>query len=296
MSPIAVFAFNRKESLAMTIDALRANPEARESDLYVFVDGARDAYPEDAEAVEAVRKYAATITGFKSVICKFADHNQGLGPAIISGVSEVIGRHGTVIVVEDDLSVEPGFLKFINAGLHAYEHSDEVWSVCGYSNKVYIPKDYPYDAYFSTRSSSWGWATWADRWNSVDWTFRRWEEWKGLARKFNRWGGSDCFGMLAACRQGENRSWAIRFCFNQFLQDKLSLFPIKSLVVNNGFDGSGTNCRRWSRFKYDVMPSKDSFRLPPAAGIAIDRHIHKSALAYHSIPIRIVSRIMYALT
>ncbi|MDE6549311.1 MAG: glycosyl transferase [Muribaculaceae bacterium] len=295
MSPIIVFAFNRLVPFTATIESLLTNPEAKDSDLYIFVDGPREGREGEAETVASVRKYSESIKGFKTITLKFSDINRGLGPSIISGVSQVIERHGTAIVLEDDLIVQPNFLNFINEGLKTYRDNKNVWSICGYSNKVSISKDYPFDAYFSTRSSSWGWATWADRWQSVDWTFDLWDEWKKLAHKFNKWGGSDCFNMLADCRDGKNKSWAIRFCFNQFIQDKISLFPTKSLVINNGFDGSGTNCRRWSRFKYELMSSsKEKFLMPTK--IVIDRHIHKSALKYHSIPIRVFSKIMYALT
>ena len=296
-SPIVVFAFNRLEPMKATIKSLLLNPEAKDSHLYVFVDGARPSRNGEDRAVESVRNYVKTIKGFRKITYRFADSNRGLGPSIIAGVTEVISIHGSAIVLEDDLMVQPNFLKFMNDGLSTYAESPEVWSICGYSNKVDIPDDYPYDAYFSTRSSSWGWATWADRWNSVDWSFRHWGDWKGLAKKFNKWGGSDCFGMLKDCREGKNQSWAIRFCFNQFLHDKVSLFPTKSLLVNNGFDGSGTNCRRWSRFRYELMPADNtSFLLPPPDSVPISPTILKSALRYHSIPLRIFSKIMYALT
>ncbi len=293
MSPIVIFAFNRLDPLKDLVTSLLKNPEAKQSDLYVFVDGAREGRLNEVEAVDAVKKYVKTIKGFNSVSFRFSEVNKGLGPSIISGVTEVINRYDNAIVLEDDLKVEPGFLSFMNKGLSAYKDNEYVWSICGYSNKISIPHEYPYDAYFSTRSSSWGWATWSDRWNSIDWTFERWDEWKSLSGKFNKWGGSDCFGMLSDCRSGKNKSWAIRFCFNQFLQDKVSLFPIKSLVTNNGFDGSGTNCRHWSRFKFELMPATKGFRLPQT--VTINRHIHNSAMKYHSIPIRIYSKIMYLL-
>ena len=40
-SPIVVFAFNRLEPMKATIKSLLLNPEAKDSHLYVFVDGAR---------------------------------------------------------------------------------------------------------------------------------------------------------------------------------------------------------------------------------------------------------------
>lgn len=123
----------------------------------------------------------------------------------------------------------------------------KVFSICGYTNKVKIPHEYEYDSYFCTRSSSWGWGTWADRWNSVDWELRDWKRYSKMARAFNKWGGSDCFKLLRSVKDGQGNSWAIRFCFSQFLQDKLSLFPTvskvkmmdlmdKEPIVKNGVD------------------------------------------------------------
>lgn len=109
---------------------------------------------------------------------------------------------------------------------------------------------------------------------------------------FNKWGGSDCFGMLKGWHEGRNKSWAIRFCFSQFLQDKLSIFPIKSLVDNSGFDGSGTNCKKWRRFKLELeQTGKKKFEWPNT--VKINKKIIKSALSYNSLMIRAFSKIMY---
>ncbi|MFR5896657.1 MAG: glycosyl transferase [Phocaeicola massiliensis] len=197
-----------------------------------------------------MREYVKTITGFRSLHYAFAKENQGLGNSIIHGVSTVINQYGTAIIIEDDLILAPNFLAFMNEGLQRYKDEQKIFSICGYSNKVKVPKDYTYDTYFCTRSSSWGWATWADRWNSVNWDLKDFGSYRQKAKEFNRWGGSDCWKMLHDWHNGKNKSWAIRFCFAQFLQDKLSLFPIISKINNEGFDGEGTNCKRYSRFKF----------------------------------------------
>ena len=292
LAAIIVFAFNRPEALRNTIQSLLRNTEAQESDLYVFVDGARPDKPGEAEKVKAVQKYVKSVSGFKSVHYTFGERNKGLGTSIIQGVTSVINRHGKVIVLEDDLVFAENFLAFMNEGLKRYEKEERVFSVCGYSNKVNVPEGYASDAYFCPRSSSWGWATWADRWNSVDWGLKDWDKYAGMRKAFNRWGGSDCFGMLKGWRQGKNQSWAIRFCFSQFLQDKLSLFPTISKVRNDGFDGTGTNCKRWSRFRYEFDETANKNFVFPQE-IAINKQLYRSAMAYHSIPVRIYSRLMY---
>ena len=294
-SPIIIFAFNRLEPLKATIASVLRNTEAAESNLYVFVDGARPNKECEAEKVKAVQEYVKTISGFKSVTFNFSEANKGLGPAIIAGVTEVINQYGRAIVLEDDLILSKNCLSFMNQGLEKYKNSPRVFSICGYTNKVKVPRDYTADAYFCVRSSSWGWGTWADRWNSVDWELNDWDKYQPLKSAFNNWGGSDCFGMLKGWKEGRNKSWAIRFCFAQFLQDKISLFPIISKINNNGFDGEGTNCKKYSRFKFvfDVKGDKD-FKFPETE--EINPKLLKYALSYHSIAIRIWSRIIYMIT
>ena len=294
LAPIVIFAFNRLQSLQATVASLLENPEAKDSDLYVFVDGPRVDRAGEKEQVESVQSFAKTITGFKNVSYEFSDKNCGLGPSIIKGVTGVINRHGAAIVLEDDLIFSKNFLAFMNQELGVYEKKEDVFYICGYSNSVKRPTEYQDDAYFCVRSSSWGWATWADRWNSVDWELEDWNIVQQQRRKFNRWGGSDCFKMLNDWKNGKNKSWAIRFCYSQFIQNKVSLFPIYSKVQNNGFDGSGTNCKKWSRFRcdFDDMGSKN-FKFP--TNTEMNKTLLKSALSYHSLILRVFSRIMYLL-
>ena len=291
-APIVVFAFNRLEPLMRCVNSLLDNSEAIDSDLIVYVDGPRKEKKGEAENVEAVREYVKTIHGFKSLTYHFSEVNKKLAPSVISGVTEVINHYGRAIVIEDDLVASKNMLAFVNQGLSRYEHTPEVFSICAYTNRMKIPEDYHYDAYFCPRSSSWGWATWKNRWDSVDWELKNWHEVESHAKAFNQWGGSDCFGMLKGWHEQRNQSWAIRFCYSQFVQDKISLFPIISKIENNGFDGNGTNCSTWSRFKSDLdLSERKVFDYPEDTTIHIK--LRKGFLSYHSIPIRIYSRLMY---
>lgn len=291
-APVVVFGYKRSRLLERTLNSLAACPEAKESDLFIFIDGPKS--EKDYEEVRSALDVANSIDRslFAGVNISAASQNLGLAKSIISGVSGVMEKYGRAIVVEDDLRVHPGFLTFMNLGLDRYETDPRVYSICGYTNKVNIPKDYPYDGYFAPRSSSWGWATWLDRWTDIDWSFDKWSEWSSHKRSFNVWGGSDCFSMLDACRTGRNSSWAIRFCFHQYLSDALSLFPLRSLVDNDGFDGEGSNCRRYSRFRHEMEDEKKiRFRLPKQ--VRTEKSIVRQALAYHSLMIRAWSRLMY---
>lgn len=83
-APIIIFAFNRLEPLKNTVTSLLNNVEAKESDLFIFVDGARIDKKGEIEKVLGVQNYVKTITGFKSVHYSFSSANKGLASSIIT--------------------------------------------------------------------------------------------------------------------------------------------------------------------------------------------------------------------
>ena len=292
-APIIVFAFNRVDAIKNLTESLLRNEESSQSDIFFFVDGPRANKHEDIP-VNAVKEYIKSITGFKSINYSFSDVNNGLGNSIIKGVTEVIEIYGKAIILEDDLICSKNLLSFMNQGLDKYQDNKDVFSICGYTNTIKLPKGYNYDAYSCVRSSSWGWATWKDRWNSIDWKLTNWEECKKHKSEFNKWGGSDCFGMLKGWKEGKNKSWAIRFCYSQFVQNKIAIFPTTSKISNEGFDGSGTNCKKYSRFKSTPDNTINKiFKWPN--DVTIIKTIKESALSYHTIYKRIYSKIIYIL-
>lgn len=291
-APIILFAYNRVDVLHRTVNALKKNNLAKDSDLFVYVDGPKNS--EDNSKVKKVCKYVRTIDeGFKSVSIKFDTKNKGLGASVIAGVSEILNVYGKAIIVEDDLYCTPNFLDFMNQGLNKYESDERIISINGYGLKVKRPKDYIGDVYLSIRSSSWGWATWKNRWDKIDWEVKDWEALsinKTLQKKFNR-GGSDMFSMLKGYMEGRNKSWAIRFCYTQSKLGLYSVAPFISKVENNGFGINATNCKqKYSRFKIEIDKTNNiDFLLPE--NLIPSEEILKSNYKYHSLGVRLYSKI-----
>lgn len=291
-APIVIFAFNRLDTLRTMVSSLLKNAEVAKSDLYVFVDGARPYKKGESEDVTRVRDYVKSIEGFRHLYCVFSDSNKGLGLSVITGVTEVINQYGKVIVLEDDLELSENFLSYMNQGLDYYKNYNDVFSVCGWGPAIKKPLDYQYDYYFCVRSSSWGWGTWKEQWNSVDWELKDWNQVRHNHKSFNKWGGSDCFGMLNGWRNGKNKSWAIRFVYAQFIQKKVSVFPFISMVDNKGFDGKGTNCPRYCRTKWIFRNmSEKHFVFPPTTvfnPVIYKRVMHNRTL-YHRIKAKLIN-------
>lgn len=283
-TPIVIFGFNRPHSIGRLIESIKTNPTYGEHEYFIFIDGHRT--EEEKVKVDHVEELAYKLTPnvFR------AKSNKGLARSVIDGVTEIISKYRRVIVLEDDLVLMPGCLNYLEEALNVYENDSRIFSVCAYGLKIKRPKDYSGDVYLGVRSSSWGWATWKDRWMSVDWNVSDWQTLRSSKQRqkaLNRC-GSDMFGMLRDYMEGRNNSWAIRFCYSQHLQGRYSVHPFESLVANEGFGADATNCQqKYSRFKIRLHNDNTQLLLPPH--LEPRESILRENAHYHSLPLRLYS-------
>ena len=249
LSPIVLFTYKRLETLKKTIESLSANKLAAVSDLIVYSDGSKTAT--DELLVAQVRAYLKTVSGFKTITIHESPINKGLANSIIEGVTDIIEQYGKVIALEDDLIVSQNFLVFMNDAMNFYEQNQKVFSVSGYGLKVALPENYEYDVYFTPRGLSWGWATWKDRWATVDWEVKDFEQLKTdkKAKQKLALGGTDLFPMLKKQMENNLDSWAIRWFYSQCKSNQLTVFPVLSKVQNDGFDTDATHTNVFNRYK-----------------------------------------------
>ena len=250
LAPIILFVYRRIPT--GIVDSLLSNKLSISSDIFIFSDGYK--CDDDKDEVLEVREYLKNIVGFKSVIIKESLINKGLSCSIIDGVTDIIEKYEKVIVLEDDLIVSSDFIEFMNKALTFYENENHIWSISGYSAQLPILKSYEYDLYLSVRGSSWGWATWINQWKSVDWSVKDFIKIKSNKNMKNEFelGGNDLFRMLNLQMSGKIDSWAIRWCFSQFIQNKYTVYPSKSKVINNGFSDLRSvhnNGQKWLKFQ-----------------------------------------------
>lgn len=288
LAPIVLFTYKRLDTLKQTVKALQKNYLAVESDLYIFSDAA-EAKP-DADAIDAVREYIHSIDGFKSITIYESQLNKGLATSIIEGVTDIFNIHETVIVLEDDLISSPNFLNYMNRSLDFYGAEDKIFAISGYSCPIVSSS--ASDVYFTSRSSSWGWATWKDRWGDIDWQLKDYSAFKNsdlLRNSFNKM-GSDMSQMLDRQMQGKINSWAIRWCYHQFKNDLISVHPYTSKIVNNGFNSfAATNTKeKFSRYKTQLDDGeKMVFQFTK------DYHLDPKIIRQFTKPYSILSRIRY---
>jgi len=253
-APIALFVYKRIKHTVATITALQKNALAGETELFIFSDGSTTRSHE--AQVKEVRNYLHTVKGFKEITVTERTGNYGLAQNIIDGVTSVINSHHKIIVVEDDLVTSPYFLQYMNAALDRYENQPEVACIHGYLPPI---KETQPETFFLKGTDCWGWATWKRGWDLFE---KDGEKLladllkNDLTKEFDYDGAYPFTQVLRDQIKGVNNSWAIRWKASAFIQNKLTLYPGRSLVHNIGNDGTGIHSGSSTNFDTKLSGSK----------------------------------------
>lgn len=254
LSPIVLFVYNRPIHTKKVLDALAMNPEAKESELFIFCDGAKEnANDEDVNKINHVISISKNENRFKKVHVTIQNKNKGLANSIIEGVTEIVNNYGKIIVLEDDIVTSVGFLKYMNDALNFYENNSDVMHISGYM--------YPHDqklpeTFFYNVTLCWGWATWNRAWKHFDnEALTLWKTIRdnNLINSFDKFGDDYLSSQLANNILGKLNTWFIKWHASVLLKNGFTLFPCKSLVQNIGFDNTGVHNGTTMVFNHNTL-------------------------------------------
>lgn len=240
--PVAFFAYNRPIHTIKSLNSLSACHRKEDFEFYFFLDAAKST--SDAPSVEETRKVLIEKSETFSAKVISRRSNLGVAKSIVDGVSSLCESHGRVVVIEDDLTVAPDFLHFMASALEYYQDCPEVMQVGAYT---IAPPSEPRneDAFLLPVTTAWGWATWASAWTKFSWIPEGWpgsfedSEWRA---RFEINGAADYVSMLEETLEGRNDTWDIFWWYAVSRNAGEVVYPLRSLVSNEGFDGSGIHC------------------------------------------------------
>lgn len=241
-APIILFTYKRPCHTLRTLEALRANRQADESLLIVYIDGPRaNATGHDLSQIREVKEVIASEAWCKEVRIIESPVNKGLSRSISEGVSGVLEQYGRAIILEDDIVTGPHFLEYMNSALDLYKDDERVACISGY---IYPVKQALPETFFLKGADCWGWATWSRAWKIGDASpVRLLNELtsQNKTAEFDFDNSYPYVQMLKDRIEGRNDSWAVLWYADAFLNDQLCLYPGRSLVHNIGNDGSGSH-------------------------------------------------------
>lgn len=270
-APIVLFVYNRPAHTLKTLEALSQNELAQESELFIYADAPKnDTTKQAIEKAKEVRtiirqqKWCAKVHIIEQLT------NKGLAKSISEGVTQLVQKFGKVIVLEDDIVPNKGFLRFMNQALDLYQHEKQVFGISG--GAFPMNKEVDLTTFFLPVMSSWGWATWQRAWQNIvfDAAFLIEQlDKKGITQEQYNFGKLPYFEMLEAQAAGKIDSWAVCFYAAVVLNDACFLFPKHSLIQNIGFDNSGVHSTKNDATFFNRITQKEYIEIHK---IPIDIH------------------------
>jgi hypothetical protein len=237
LAPIVLFVYDRPWHTRECLESLSKNELAEPSSLFIYADGPNaNATEEQLQKINEVRQVIKQKKWCGTVEIIERQENRGLAKSITAGVTEIINRFGKVIVLEDDLVLSEGFLKYMNAALDIFKEEEKVMHISGY---VYPVRQKLPETFFYQQTTCWGWGTWKRAWQKFS------NDRPLLAGKvkdigideFNLDNSYGFYELLKSPSDG----WAVCWYATVFINHGLALHPGKTLVKNIGNDGTGTH-------------------------------------------------------
>ncbi len=258
-APVALFVYNRADNTRRTLEALARNTLARNTQVYVFSDGGKDA--KSWALVNEVRKVVSDFAGaFARFELVARSENIYLERNITEGIAQVFAEHNRIIVLEDDIVTSPYYLQYMNQAFELYEDVPRVMHVAGFTNLA-LP-DAPF--YFTPHMSGWGWGTWRDRWNGHFLHYKTREE--ALAGLTSDDENALQYGGVFPCLKSLDKRpipWDICWEIAIHRAKGLCLTPGRTMVRNIGLS-NGTHFRSFrllQRFEFDRLPQQQPLPL-----------------------------------
>jgi hypothetical protein len=159
--PILLITYKRLDTTKKVFASIK---EYKPERLYLFSDGAKS-ISKDQEKVALVRDFLKSNIDWDCEVQEFfSKTNLGCKYGPQQAISWLFNHEEKGIILEDDTVPAKSFYPYCEELLIKYQNDLRVWNIGG--TKMDIIPNLDKNSYrFSKFPHTWGWATWADRWN-----------------------------------------------------------------------------------------------------------------------------------
>jgi hypothetical protein len=246
--------YNRPKHSRRVLESLASNQIDR---IFVYID-----YPQDSAAEFAQKELLEILNNPWPFEIHLTQRQEsfGLARSVCTSLNDAFADGAdAVVLLEDDCVLKDNGKHFFEAGLNHLREDQEVRSLCGYTNPqcpfVFEPES---DLLSLHRFSTWGWATWSDRWQDYnrDTTLGELlERTETTAESITHFAPD----LAVLCEDPDYLNglidiWSVPWSLLHFLTNTHAVFPIESVIENIGLDGSGANCSETDAFNLNNEP------------------------------------------
>ncbi len=217
------------------------NPSLR---FHIFLDGPEVNASRDLEEImlRETQDLAREFIEQRSGKLKISQEKLGCYRGVTTAIDWFFENAKEGLILEDDLLLHPKSMDFVAKALETFREVDGVSSICLYRvGEREISGAFT----FSSFTSSWGWATWKNRWELFDHNVERKISTHPLLmlkhggiKGLKRWRS-----VSQRLRSGELDSWGYRWLFSVWLRRGMNLVFPYNLIENGGFDDFATHTK-----------------------------------------------------
>ncbi|MBI3429124.1 MAG: hypothetical protein HY050_03515 [Actinobacteria bacterium] len=238
-APVLVTGFNRPELLEAQLQSLLKMG----CKVYLSLDVPKKGDLANAESsqkcISIADRFSADLVGVR-----ISDESLGCFRGVTEAITWGFGQEKVLIILEDDVRVNETFLSYSTLTLANFESIKTVGSIAGTN---FVPKAHltlnndPFR--LSAFTSSWGWATWSDRWSDylqdLD-TFPRQNF--SFPTNFWSWTSKRYWNrVFEDTAKGKYDAWDYRWLYSNWKRRRLTVVPNSNLVINVGFGEGATH-------------------------------------------------------
>ena len=296
-TPVLFETFVRVEYARQVWEAIK---EAQPRKLYFYSNKGRAEKEGEVERNNEIRSWIKEIDWDCDLHTWFRDECVDVYTSLRGAISWLFDNEETGIILEDDCVPTMSFFSFIDQMLELYKDEKKIWGVSGCNFFEYNPSGY--DVIFSHTHYLYGWATWANRWHTIDWDDVE-ENFNSFIRE------NKCYKLYSSSKQArwEEKAWKKRKDFLlktkcwDFVWDLtvdanngVIVYPSRHLITNIGIIGihhQGDAVSPANNTATEMGPNYSVSIFPPkiCADNKYDFFMWKK-LKYRSLVSRIISR------
>lgn len=240
ISVLLVF-FARPEQFRQVFEQVK---KARPSRLFLYQDGPRVGRTDDFENIRKCREIAEDIDWECEVHRLYQEENYGCDPSGYIAHTWAFSQTDKCIVLEDDVVPSVSFFSFCKELLDRYEQDQRVSMISGL-NLEECSEEVPYDYFFTSCSSIWGWASWSrvvSKWDSsysvLEDDFNS-KQISGVIKQKKHM--VNFMSMATSHAKSGKAHFESILLLNQYLNSGLTIVPKKNMINNVGVVAESTH-------------------------------------------------------
>lgn len=232
--------FTRPEQFRQVFEQVK---KARPSKLFLYQDGPREGHLNDITKILECRSIAEDIDWECEVHKFYQEKNQGCDPSGYIAHTWAFSNVDKCIVLEDDVVPSVSFFRFCKELLDKYENDQRISIISGLN--IEECSEVPYDYFFSSCTSIWGWASWKRVVEKWDPSYKILEDSfnaKQIADVVKQKGHMKNFMSMANSHAKSKKAhFESIMLLNQYLNSGLTIVPTRNMINNVGVTSDSTH-------------------------------------------------------